>query len=93
MSNCKYFFIFFLFIASCSKTTDEQPGNSIKGGQDPFGPYFPVADWPKDISTIPGYEGWTWGAIQGIYAESADRIFVIQRGILPKIDLLGIRYS
>ncbi|MBI79521.1 MAG: hypothetical protein CMQ51_03765 [Gammaproteobacteria bacterium] len=92
MSNCRYFFIFFLFIASCSKTTDEQPGNSIKGGQDPFGPYFPVADWPKDISTIPGYEGWTWGAIQGIYAESADRIFVIQRGILPKIDRPEIRF-
>ena len=28
-----------------------------KGGQDIFGPYEVVADWPKDLSTIPGHEG------------------------------------
>ncbi len=58
----------------------------VKGGQDPFGPYEPIAGWPNDISTIPGSENWTWGAIQGIFAESADRIFIIQRGVLKKID-------
>lgn len=63
-----------------------QNAGSGKGGQDPFGPYEPAPDWPKDISTLPGNENWTWGAIQGIFAESADRIFVIQRGVLPKID-------
>ena len=63
-----------------------------KSGQDPFGPYEPVPDWPKDISTLRGNEGWTWGAIQGIFAESADRIFVIQRGVLPKIDRPEIRF-
>ncbi len=60
------------------------PGN--KGGQDPFGPYEPVPGWPKDISTLEGNDGWTWGAVQGIFAESADRIFVLQRGILKKIE-------
>ncbi|MCZ6585531.1 MAG: hypothetical protein O6930_05890, partial [Gammaproteobacteria bacterium] len=63
-----------------------QDSGSGKGGQDPFGPYEPDPNWPKDISTLPGNEGWTWGAIQGIFAESADRIFVIQRGVLRKID-------
>ena len=63
----------------------QNPGSG-KGGQDPFGPYQPVPDWPNDISTLPGNEGWTWGAIQGIFAESSDRIFVIQRGVLKKID-------
>src|SRR5206468_4578051 len=55
-----------------------------KGGQDTFGAY-DVADWPKDLSTIPGHEGWTFGAGQSVFAESPDRIFVLQRGELPKI--------
>ena len=36
-----------------------------KGGEDVFGPYEIVADWPKDLSTIPGHEGWTFGAQRG----------------------------
>ena len=55
------------------------------GGQDMFGPYNVVKGWPKDISTVPGNEKWTWGAGQSIFAESPDRIYVLQRGELPKI--------
>ena len=55
------------------------------GGQDMFGPYNVVKDWPKDISTVPGNEKWTWGAGQSIYAESPDRIYLIFRGELPNI--------
>src|SRR5947207_10919505 len=58
---------------------------SVKGGQDMYGPYDIVAEWPKDLSTIPGHEGWTFGAGQSVFAESPDRIFVLQRGELPKI--------
>jgi hypothetical protein len=57
-----------------------------KGGQDPFGPYEPVADWPQDFSELPGYENWTWGSGQGIFAESSNRIFVLQRGLLKRIE-------
>ena len=32
-----------------------------KGGQDIFGAYEIDADWPKDLSTIPGHEDWTFG--------------------------------
>src|SRR6188474_3437711 len=56
------------------------------GGQDIFGPYDIVKGWPKDLSTVPGNEKWTWGAGQSIYAESPDRIYVLQRGELPKIE-------
>src|SRR5689334_11929380 len=42
----------------------------VVGGQDPFGPYEVVKDWPKDISTLPGNENWTWGAGQSVYAEN-----------------------
>jgi DNA-binding beta-propeller fold protein YncE len=56
-----------------------------KGGQDVFGPYEVVKDWPKDISTLPGNDKWTWGAGQGIYAENPNRIFLVFRGELPNI--------
>jgi NHL repeat-containing protein len=55
------------------------------GGQDMFGAYEVVKGWPKDISTVPGNEHWTWGAGQSIYAESPDRIYLLFRGELPNI--------
>jgi DNA-binding beta-propeller fold protein YncE len=56
------------------------------GGQDIFGAYDVDPDWPKDIATIPGHEGWTFGAGQSVFAESPDRVFVVQRGELPNIE-------
>jgi hypothetical protein len=55
------------------------------GVQDIFGPYEVVKDWPKNISTIPGNEKWTWGAGQSVYAENPNRIFLLFRGELPNI--------
>ena len=55
------------------------------GGQDPFGAYDVVKDWPQNISTLPGNEKWTWGAGQGIYAENPNRIYLLFRGELPNI--------
>ena len=55
------------------------------GGQDTFGAYEPVKNWPKDISTLPGNQDWTWGAGQSIYAESPNRVFLLFRGELPNI--------
>ena len=51
-----------------------------------FGAYDVVAGWPRDISVLPGAEGWTFGAGQSVFAESPDRVFYLQRGLLPKID-------
>jgi NHL repeat len=56
-----------------------------KGGQDIFGAYNVDAAWPKDIATLPGHEEWTFGAGQSVFAESPDRIYVLQRGELPNI--------
>ena len=56
-----------------------------KGGQDIFGAYEVDPDWPKDLGKIPGHEGWTFGAGQSVFAESPDRVFVLQRGELPDI--------
>ncbi|OFV97238.1 MAG: hypothetical protein A3H28_13660 [Acidobacteria bacterium RIFCSPLOWO2_02_FULL_61_28] len=55
------------------------------GGQDIFGAYEPVANWPQDLAELPGHEKWTWGSAEGVFAESPDRVFIFQRGELPKI--------
>src|SRR5258706_13175832 len=55
------------------------------GGEDLTGPYELVKDWPKDISSLPGHEKWTWGAGQSIFAESANRVYVLFRGELPQL--------
>src|SRR5262245_61972462 len=56
---------------------------SEKGGQDIFGAYEVVAGWPKKLSSIPGHGPWTFGAGQSVFAESPDRVYVVQRGELP----------
>src|SRR2546426_11136738 len=58
---------------------------SEKGGQDIFGAYEIVTNWPKPISSLPGHEKWTWGAGQSVFAESANRVFILQRGELPNL--------
>src|SRR6266849_3710706 len=54
-----------------------------KGGQDVFGAYDVVAGFPKDLATIPGHEGWTFGAGSSVFAESADRVYAVEHGELP----------
>jgi hypothetical protein len=57
-----------------------------RGGQDQTGPYDVVPDWPKPLSQLPGHEKWTFGAAQGIFAETPDRVFLLQRGELPNLE-------
>jgi len=59
------------------------PPARVKGGQDMFGPYEVVADWPKPLATLPGHDAWTYGAAQSVFAESPNRVLVLQRGELP----------
>ena len=72
------------------QATAPQPGFSAVpgaiGSQDLTGPYEVVRGWPKDISTLPGNEKWTHGAGQGVFAESPNRVFMLFRGELPKLD-------
>jgi hypothetical protein len=57
-----------------------------KGGQDMFGAYDIVPNWPKPLASLPGHEKWTWGAGQSVFAESPNRVFILQRGELPNIE-------
>ena len=56
-----------------------------KGGWDLTGPYQVAPGWPKPMSQLPGHEKWGWGAVEGVFAESPNRIFIAQRGELPAL--------
>jgi len=64
---------------------------TVVGNLEATGPYEVVPNWPKDLSTLPGNEKWTFGAGQGVFAESPDRVYYIQRGELPVIPAQGGR--
>ena len=57
-----------------------------KGGQDIFGAYDVVPNWPKPLSQLPGHDRWTWGAGQYVFPESPNRVFILQRGELPVVE-------
>lgn len=54
-----------------------------KNTQDVWGPYEVVPDWPKPITSLPGHDKWTWGAVESVFAESANRVFILERGEIP----------
>lgn len=54
-----------------------------KNTQDIWGPYEVVPDWPKPITSLPGHEKWTWGAVESVFAENANRVFILERGEIP----------
>jgi len=57
------------------------------------GPYKVDANWPKPLATLfPEEKGWTWGAVQGIFAQNPDRIFVAMRGELPDVTHIKPKY-
>ncbi|HEY2645974.1 MAG TPA: hypothetical protein VGI34_03325, partial [Candidatus Acidoferrales bacterium] len=57
------------------------------------GPYRVDPNWPKPLATsFPEEKGWTWGAVQGIFAQNPDRIFVAMRGELPDLTNLKKTY-
>ena len=55
------------------------------GAEDISGPYDVVEGWPKDLSTLPGHEKWTYGGARGIFAESPNRVYLLGGGELPAL--------
>jgi NHL repeat len=55
------------------------------GAEDVSGPYEVAEGWPKDLSTLPGHEKWTYGGARGIFAESPNRVYLLGGGELPNI--------
>jgi len=87
-------FILIIFILFCYLFFAMPKGSEVKlaavggqiGGQDHTGPYEVDPDWPLPLSNFDNHESWTWGAMQGIFAESENRVFLIMRGELPELE-------
>lgn len=57
-----------------------------KGGQDPFGPYNPVQNWPKPLPmALANHDGWTYSQATDVFPESPDRVIVLTKGELPAL--------
>src|SRR5438093_12570553 len=57
-----------------------------KAGKEEFGPYELVENWPLPLPDGPDgvkHDGWTWGSVGAVFAETPDRIWIAQRGELP----------
>jgi len=55
-----------------------------RGYQEEFGHYGLVADWPRPLpDDRHSHEGWTWGSVGAVFAETPDRIWIAMRGELP----------
>ena len=58
------------------------------------GPYRVDPNWPKPLATLfPEEKGWTWGAVQGVFAQNPDRIFVAMRGELPDVAKIKPKFA
>ena len=71
--------VFAVFALAAAAATQE------KGGQEEFGPYEVVPNWPQPLPG-PENQAWTWGSTGGVYAESPNRIWIGMRGQLPMPD-------
>jgi len=77
-----------VLLASCAVVIGGSPaGDSVqrasgagrgvereKGGQEEFGPYEVVDNWPKPLPDGPDgvkHDGWTWGSIGAVFAGDA----------------------
>jgi hypothetical protein len=76
-------------LASCAPAGD-QAGQPMGDGERwsyhdwPTGPYRVVEDWPKPLpDDRHSHDGWTWGSMGGVYAETPDRVWIAMRGELP----------
>jgi hypothetical protein len=56
------------------------------GAEDVSGPYDVVQGWPKDLASLPGHDKWTWGGARGIFAESPNRVYLLQGAELPNLN-------
>lgn len=60
------------------------PGVLAHDGQELFGQYLRPGPFPKPLpDNLHSHDGWTWGSMGAVFAESPDRIWIAMRGELP----------
>ena len=79
-------------LLSCSSPMSGGSGDALgadvvmpqeRGGQEAFGPYEVVENWPLGLPDGPDgvtHAGWTWGSMGSVFAETPDRIWFAMRG-------------
>ena len=72
-----------LAIAGIGVVPAQTDVDTTKGGADVTGPYDVVENWPLPIHD----DGWSWGSIPAVWAESEDRVLVFMRGEKPSLKL------
>ena len=56
----------------------------VDQGQELFGHYQRPEPFPAPLpDDLHSHDGWTWGSVAAVFAESSDRIWIAQRGELP----------
>ena len=61
-----------------------QEGSLVHDGQELFGHYYQPEPFPQPLpDDLHSHEGWTWGSMAAVFAESQDRIWIAMRGELP----------
>jgi peptidylamidoglycolate lyase len=83
--------VFALGLAARGATPSQSRGggSGVHGGEDETGPYDLVRNWPQPFAR-PGY---TWGSQGGVFAESPDRIFLLNRGELKLPDKIPADFT
>ena len=70
--------------AMSSPMSSAQEGTLVHDGQELFGHYHQPEPWPQPLpDDAHSHEGWTWGSMAAVFAESTDRIWIAMRGELP----------
>ena len=72
--------------STANNSTATPAADQEKGGQEEFGPYELVENWLQPLPDGDDgvkHEGWTWGSVGAVFAETPDRIWIAQRGELP----------
>ena len=68
-----------------------KPGRRIRGAGGPARgsrrgrPIYRRSKLAEADHALPGHEKWTYGAVESIYAESPNRVFILERGEIPNL--------
>ena len=67
-----------------STMSSMQQGSLVHDGQELFGHYYQPEPFPQPLpDDAHSHDGWTWGSMAAVFAESPDRIWIAMRGELP----------
>ena len=62
----------------------QEEGSLVHDGQELFGHYHQPSPFPQPLpDDAHSHDGWTWGSMGAVFAESPDKIWLAMRGELP----------